>query len=66
MGKRSRAFEEASSWEAHRLAQQKRLARRPLAERILWLEEAQRIARAVSGAKRRKRTGRPSSTPSHA
>jgi len=32
-----------SGWEAHTLAQRRRLARLPLATKLEWLEEAQRL-----------------------
>jgi len=33
-----------AGWQAHSLAQRRRLARLPLAEKLAWLEEAQRLA----------------------
>jgi hypothetical protein len=30
-------------WDGHELAQMRRLARLPLSEKLLWLEEAQRL-----------------------
>jgi hypothetical protein len=32
-----------AGWEAHRIAQRRRLARFPLAEKLAWLEDAQRV-----------------------
>lgn len=37
-------------WEGHMLAQQRRLARLPLWEKLAWLEEAQRFAEQLSKA----------------
>lgn len=39
-------------WDGHERAQRERIARLPLWEKIAWLEEAQRVARAL-GAKER-------------
>ncbi len=32
-----------SGWDAHTVAQRRRLARLPLAEKLRWLEEAQKL-----------------------
>lgn len=45
-------------WEGHELAQRRRLARLPLAEKIRWLEQAQRIAEYLA-AQRRGEKGPP-------
>ena len=36
-------------WDGHLAAQRLRLARLPLAEKLQWLEEAQRLARRLTG-----------------
>lgn len=42
-------------WEGHSLAQQRRLARLPLWEKLAWLEEAQRLARQLTDSASRAR-----------
>ncbi len=39
-------------WEGHSLAQQRRLARLPLWEKLAWLEEAHRLARRLTMGER--------------
>jgi hypothetical protein len=38
-------------WEGHRRAQMLRLARLPLAEKLQWLEEAQKLVEALRGGR---------------
>ena len=44
-----RVWEEG--WEAHELAQLRRLARIPLVEKIRWLERAQRLAKQLNSGR---------------
>jgi hypothetical protein len=48
-------------WEGHTLAQRRRLARLTLREKLMWLEEAQRLADAMARARRKQSPTDPES-----
>jgi hypothetical protein len=46
-------------WDAHQLAQRRRLARLPLAAKLEWLEEAQKLIERLRRGPRREGAPRP-------
>ncbi|MBI5710942.1 MAG: hypothetical protein HZC42_11670 [Candidatus Eisenbacteria bacterium] len=52
-----------SGWEGHSRAQRRRLARLPLAEKLLWLEEAHRVILRLQGNRPRADDGTSSTGP---
>lgn len=50
-------------WDGHDLAQMRRLAQLPLAEKLRWLEEAQRLVRAIEESRRRGQSAKDAAEP---